>query len=391
MGEPDLAQLHLDLVTGLRQRQLLKDDGMEAAFSAVSRHLFLPQANAGSAFLDQAVTLKTDAQGETLSSASQPTMMAVMLEQLDLGAGMNVLEIGAASGYNAALIRHIVADGGRVSSLEIDQDLAQQARDNLRAAGFADVLVVNCDAAAGFEPRAPYDRIMATACVWDLPANWLRQLRSEGKLVAPVWLNGVQVCAAFEPQEDGSWLSRDNRPCAFVPLRGSSAGPQLRNELAGGSLEVLTDDVEKIDLQALERLFDTKRETRNLGAKLTPEDFWRGFQLHLMFNAAPGYSFAAYSISDGDTAYGMDGSGVLLCSAESAAFAPYDGGGAVLCFGNDAAFFRIRELYESWRDIRRPLVERLRLLLIPKSCGRPIPRYGILYSRHDHFLHAWLE
>lgn len=391
MGEPDLAQLHLDLVTGLRQRQLLFDAGVEAAFSAVSRHLFLPQADACSAFLDQAVTLKTGARGETLSSASQPTMMAVMLQQLDLGADMNVLEIGAASGYNAALIRHIVGDGGQVTSLEIDQDLAQQARDNLRAAGFADVLVVNCDAAAGYQALAPYDRIIATACVWDLPATWLRQLRSDGKLVAPIWLDGVQVCAAFEPQENGSWLSSDNRPCAFVPLQGSAAGPQLRNEIAGCSLELLTDDLETIDLQALERLFDSKREIRDLGAKLKPEDFWRGFQLHLMFNAAPDYSFAAYSIPIGDSAYGMGGSGILLFSPMSAAFAPYDGGGTVLRFGDDAAYFRMQALYESWRDMRRSVLERLRLLLIPKRLGSPDICHGVLYSRKDHFLHAWLD
>ena len=370
---------------------MLIDAGVEAAFSAVSRHLFLPHTDACAAFLDQAVALRTGARGETLSSASQPTMMAVMLQQLDLCAGMNVLEIGAASGYNAAIIRHIVGDSGQVTSLEIDRDLAQLARDNLRAAGFADVLVVNCDAAAGYEAQTPFDRMIATACVWDVPANWLRQLRGTGKLIAPIWLNGAQVCAAFEPQENGSWLSRDNRPCAFVPLQGSAAGPQLRTKFAGGSLEILADDVEKIDLQALERLFDSRQEMRNLGAKLKPEDYWRGFQLQLMFNASPDHLFSAYSIPAGDGAYGMEGSGVLLCSPASAAFAPYDGGGAIHCFGNDSAFFRMQALYESSRDMRRSVIERLRLLLIPKRLGRPNIHHGILFSRKDHFLHAWLD
>ena len=370
---------------------MLNDEGVEAAFVAVSRSIFLPHTDACAAFRDQAVALKTDPRGVTLSSASQPSMMAIMLQQLDLRADMNVLEIGAASGYNAALIRQIVSDGGQVTSLEIDQDLAQQARDNLRAAGFADVLVVNCDAAAGFEARAPYDRMIATACVWDAPVNWLRQLRSDGKLIAPIWLNGVQVCAAFKAQNDGSWLSSDNRPCAFVPLQGGAAGPRLRQELAGGSLEILTDYTNKIDLEALGRLFDSGQELRNLGANLKAEDYWRGFQLHLMFNASPDHSFAAYSIPAGDGAFGLEGSGVLLCSPTSAAFAPYDGGGAVHSFGKDAAFFKMQALYECWREMRRSVAERLRLLLIPKRIGRPDIRQGILFSRKDHFLHAWLD
>lgn len=391
MGEPDLEQLHLDLVTGLRQQNLLTDASVESAFAAVSRHIFLPLTDACAAYLDQAVTLKVDAQGDTLSSASQPSMMAVMLQQLNLGAGLNVLEIGAASGYNAALIRHIVGDGGQVTSLEIDYDLAQQARDSLRAAGFADVLVVSCDAADGYEAQAPFDRIIATACVWNLPANWLRQLRGDGKLIAPIWLDGVQVCAAFEPQEDGSWLSCDNQPCAFVPLQGSAAGPRLRQKLSDGSLEILTDNSKEIDLAALSRLLESRRETRNLGANLKAEDFWRGFQLILMLNALPDYSFAAFSVPEGDNVCGMEGSGVLLCSAESAAFAPYDAGGTALCFGDDAAFSKMQTLYESWRYMRLSVMERLRLLLIPKRLGRPDIRQGILFLRKDHFLHAWLD
>ena len=93
-------------------------------------------------------------------------MMAIMLQQLGLGAGMNVLEIGTASGYNAALIKHVLGEHGHVTSLEIDRDLAEQARENLYSAGYSDVPVVNRDGVSGYEPRAQYDRIIATAGVW---------------------------------------------------------------------------------------------------------------------------------------------------------------------------------------------------------------------------------
>ena len=112
MEEPDVEQLQHNLIERLHQKQLLTNAGVEMAFTAVSRHLFLPQTDAATAYQDRAVALKTGSKGETLSSASQPTMMAIMLRQLDLQAGMNVMEVGTALGYNAALIKHIVGDQG---------------------------------------------------------------------------------------------------------------------------------------------------------------------------------------------------------------------------------------------------------------------------------------
>ena len=316
--------------------------------------------------------------------------MAIMLQQLQLQAGLNVLEIGTASGYNAALIKQIVGAQGYVTSLEIDRELAQAAQHSLKKAGFADVLVAHRDAVSGYEPRAAYDRIIATAGIWDVPPLWLQQLRRGGRLVAPVWLDGLQLSAAFVPQDDGTYLSRDNRPCAFVFLRGMAAGPRIRKRVGSTSLNILADDVERIDTAALHLLLSDDFEMQNLGRAMRPHDFWHGFQLYLMLHAPPETVFAAYSIPPGQQAYGMTGSGILLFSAGSAAFAAYDGGGLAHSFGAADAFLEMQAGFERWLTLEPALMKRLRLRLIPTALGAPAPQSGKLFRRKDHCLHLWL-
>jgi protein-L-isoaspartate(D-aspartate) O-methyltransferase len=153
-------------------------------------------------------------------------MMALMLDQLGLEPGQRVLEIGAGTGYNAALISHLVSPGGEVVSIDIDLDLVQRARENLARAGYPEVNAECVDGAAGFAARGPYDRIIATVGVWDLAPAWLEQLAPGGRLVVPLDLGGVQRSVAFEQESDGHWASRSVVPCGFMRLRGSLAGPE---------------------------------------------------------------------------------------------------------------------------------------------------------------------
>ena len=108
---------------------------MEAAFRAVSRHLFLPDVGISDVYTDRAFPTK-HAGGKPISSSSQPAIMAIMLEQLALEPRQRVLEIGAGTGYNAALIARIVGQGGHVVTIDIDEDLVMLARKHLAAAGF---------------------------------------------------------------------------------------------------------------------------------------------------------------------------------------------------------------------------------------------------------------
>src|SRR6516164_1402300 len=130
------------------------------ALWTVPRHLFLPDLPPEVAYRDDAIVTKRDADGLAISSSSQPGIMAIMLDQLDLAPGHRVLEIGAGTGYNAALISHVVGPSGQVTSVDIDPELVGQAREHLVGAGFGDVAVVCADGAGGYPERAPYDRVI---------------------------------------------------------------------------------------------------------------------------------------------------------------------------------------------------------------------------------------
>ena len=169
--------------------------------------------------------IKSDADGLPVSASTRPALMAIMLEELRLAAGHRVLEIGTGSGYNAALIAHIVGDSGSVVTIDVDPDLVDRAGASLARAGFADVTVVCGDGADGVPVHAPYDRIIVTAGVWDLAPQWLAQLRRDGRIVAPVSVCGIQLAVAFEHAET-HWVSRQACRCHFIRMTGPSAGPE---------------------------------------------------------------------------------------------------------------------------------------------------------------------
>jgi len=125
---PEGRALNNQMIDGLRARQNLLDRSSEAAFRAVPRHVFLPGEKLETIYADEAIAIKHDSDGSVLSSSSQPTMMAIMLRQLRLEKGDNVLEIGTGTGYNAAIMQHIVGETGYVTSIELDNQLADQAR-----------------------------------------------------------------------------------------------------------------------------------------------------------------------------------------------------------------------------------------------------------------------
>ncbi|MGH3888530.1 MAG: methyltransferase domain-containing protein [Pseudonocardiaceae bacterium] len=121
------------------------------------------------------------------SSASSPIMVAVMLAALDGAAGHRVLEIGTGTGYNAALLAYRLG-AERVTSIEVDPEIAAPARKALSDTGYGEVAVVTGDGSLGHPPGAPYDRIMATAAAQRIPYSWVEQTRPGGKVLLP-WAN----------------------------------------------------------------------------------------------------------------------------------------------------------------------------------------------------------
>lgn len=183
------------MVDDLKAEGYVNTDAVEAALRQVPRHLFIPWRNPEDAYRGTGgAIVDPDTTTETCSTVSQPIAVAMMLEASDVKPGMRVLEVGAGSGYNAALLAHLAGEHGRVVTVDLEDFLVEKARKQLAATSFGRVQVVQGDGALGYPPAAPYDRIVATVGLPDIPPAWPEQLAPGGKIVVPLHVGG-------EPQD----------------------------------------------------------------------------------------------------------------------------------------------------------------------------------------------
>lgn len=145
-------------------------------------------------YVNKPLLVKLSPDGMPLSSSSAPSLVATMIELLGLEKGMNLLEIGTGTGYNAALMAEIVGDSGQVTTLEIQADVAERTARLLRKAGYGGIQLRCADGFHGWPENAPYDRIVATTCCADISPHWLEQLGEEGWLLVPLQ-HGDEWCA----------------------------------------------------------------------------------------------------------------------------------------------------------------------------------------------------
>jgi protein-L-isoaspartate(D-aspartate) O-methyltransferase len=160
-----------------------------------------------------------------ISSSSQPSLMAQMLEDLQLCRGLRVLEVGAGTGYNAALLAHVVGPD-RVTAVDVDRETLSEAWDHLRAFPDRGVRLAHADGRYGYAEHAPFDRIMVTAATPDVEPAWLGQLAAGGLLLAPLVLAAGLAYVVRGTVRDGVLEGRLTRAAYFMPLRGEAeAGP----------------------------------------------------------------------------------------------------------------------------------------------------------------------
>lgn len=182
------------------------------------------------AYADQPIATRL-VEGELVSSISQPSLMAVMCEALEVTRGQRVLEIGAGTGYNAALLAHRLGPD-TVTTIDLDPEITAAARAHLDAYGTPaarSVVVVTGDGALGCPDRAPYDRVMATCELPSIPPAWLAQCRPGGRILAPFATGVVALTVHDVDRAEGRFL---RTPAFFVPLRGAAGGAP-RGGIAG--------------------------------------------------------------------------------------------------------------------------------------------------------------
>ncbi|BAD84240.1 protein-L-isoaspartate carboxylmethyltransferase, flame shift [Thermococcus kodakarensis KOD1] len=168
----DLDALWKRTVENLVREGIIKSEAVRRAFLKYPRYLFVEDRYKKYAHVDEPLPIPS---GQTISA---PHMVAIMLELADLKPGMNVLEIGTGSGWNAALISELVKTD--VYTIERIPELVEFARRNLERAGVKNVHVILGDGTKGFPPKAPYDRIIVTAGAPDIPRPLVEQLKQGG-------------------------------------------------------------------------------------------------------------------------------------------------------------------------------------------------------------------
>ena len=202
----------------------VRDERVLAAMRAIPRHRFVPISLASHAYEDRPLPI---GQGQTIS---QPYIVALMTELLKIGAEDRVLEIGAGSGYQAAILGYLA---GEVISIERLPEIAEQARRHLRALGIENVTVICGDGTEGYPEKAPYDGIIITAAAPDVPQPLIDQLAEGGVLVAPVGSRELQTLVRVEKKGEKTVTTSHGGVC-FVPLIGEH-GWESRS--SGGDFE----------------------------------------------------------------------------------------------------------------------------------------------------------
>lgn len=209
---PDWETERRAMVERQLRRRGIRDPRLLQAMGEIPREEFVPPDLRVMAYGDAPVQIGW---GQTIS---QPYMTALMAQELELTGTETVLEVGAGSGYAAAVLASLAA---RVVAVEIVEPLAQLARHHLERAGrCANVTVVEADGGFGYAPFAPFDAISVAAAAPEIPAALLEQLKDPGRLVIPVGTRDDQELRVLT-KRGGRMEQRVPTLCQFVPLRGS--------------------------------------------------------------------------------------------------------------------------------------------------------------------------
>ncbi len=419
--EDTMSTLNDVLVNELRAKAAISTPQVEAAFRAIPRHLFVPDVSLEEAYSNFPIPTKFQ-DGRPISSSSEPAIMAIMLEQLDLKPGHKVLEIGAGTGYNAALMAHIVGPTGEVITVDIDEDIVASAKAHLSAAGMDRVHAICAEGGYGYSEAAPYDRIILTVGASDITPAWQQQLKPNGRLVLPLALQGVHQVVALA-QADAHLVSISVKRGNFMMLRGdfAAASPNFVPLAADPNLSVQTPENRPIDGEALYRWLTGPSHDWDTGVTISPLDLgqfgnfglWVAAHLpELSILVGNGdmvgrdivppletvggknrYVATAFLLGDEGMAALMRSPGQPLPFTDPAH--PYADGAPfrlyVRQFGaDDSVVQRLMDVIKGWEEAGRPSTEQLYLRIYPKATGYiPGEDELVVDTQWNRFVVAW--
>ncbi|MEM0491603.1 MAG: protein-L-isoaspartate O-methyltransferase [Acidilobaceae archaeon] len=204
-----------NLVSILKELGYIRSRKVEEAMLRVPRELFVPEELREYAYDDRPLPIGFN---QTISA---PSIVAYMTELLDPQPGDKVLEVGTGSGYQAAILAEIVCPRGHVWTIERIAEIAESARRRLEMLGYADMItVIVGDGSLGYEPQAPYDRIIVTAAAPKIPKPLIEQLKPGGKIVIPVGSLPFQVLTVVYKKSSSEIEIKRDLEVVFVPLIG---------------------------------------------------------------------------------------------------------------------------------------------------------------------------
>lgn len=209
-------QRHLMVERQLKPRGI-KDKRVLAAMENVQRHLFVGESLRDRAYEDSALSI---GEGQTIS---QPYMVAVMTELLELKGNEKVLEVGTGSGYQSAVLSMLASE---VFTVERVRPLALKAQEIFKKLGYTNVHTVVCDGTLGLPEQGPFDGIIVTAASPKIPDTYIRQLKVNGRLVIPVGSRYSQMLYQVRNTSSGASTSMSTS-CVFVPLIGKYGWEEL--------------------------------------------------------------------------------------------------------------------------------------------------------------------
>lgn len=188
-----------------------------------------------------------------------------------------MLEIGAGTGYNAALLAELVGETGQVTTIDIHPEVADHARTALAETGYGRVRVLTGDGALGDADQAPYDKIIVTVGPWDLPPTWIDQLAPGGRLVVPLHWRCQARSVAFV-HEGGVLRARDSQLCDFISMIGIVPTGERHGEIAT-DVALYWDTDQPIDPGVLQNVFTQPETTVWSGATVVTNEPFDGIWL----------------------------------------------------------------------------------------------------------------